>query len=120
MKTRISREKSLNLRVFSSTPSRKLWKSTENKRITPTKEQTIRMTTSATNIAPVKWAQRKDSIYLTITLSDVKDHKVELTNSGLVFSGNSNGKQYSLNLEFVRFPPIIKEYLTRLSLVYRD
>lgn len=57
---------------------------------------------AATNTAPVKWAQRKDSVYLTITLSDVKDHNVELTNDKLVFSGQSNGKPYSLNLEFVR------------------
>lgn len=53
------------------------------------------------NTAPVKWAQRKDSLYVTITLNDVKDHKVDLTNEKLVFQGSSNGKEYSLNLEFV-------------------
>ncbi len=53
------------------------------------------------NTAPVKWAQRKDSIYLTITLADVKDHKIELAEKKLTFEGSSNGKQYSLNLEFV-------------------
>ncbi len=55
------------------------------------------------NTAPVKWAQRKDSIYLTITLADVKDHKIELAEKKLTFEGSSNGKQYSLNLEFVSF-----------------
>jgi prostaglandin-E synthase len=53
------------------------------------------------NIAPVKWAQRKDSLYVTITLNDVKDHKINLTNDKLTFEGNSNGKDYSLNAEFV-------------------
>lgn len=53
------------------------------------------------NTAPVKWAQRKDSLYVTISLPDVKDQSIELTDKGLVFSGISNGKQYGLNLEFV-------------------
>lgn len=53
------------------------------------------------NTAPVKWAQRKDSLYVTITLSDVKDHKIDLTNQKIVFSGTSNGKKYSLDLELV-------------------
>ena len=53
------------------------------------------------NTAPIKWAQRRDSIYLTITLPDVKDHKIDLTSKNLTFEGNSNGKTYSLNLEFV-------------------
>lgn len=54
-----------------------------------------------TNTAPVKWAQRKDSVYLTISLSDVKDHKVELTDKNLVFQGTSSDKVYKLDLEFV-------------------
>lgn len=53
------------------------------------------------NTAPVKWAQRKDSLYVTITLPDVKDHKVDLTDNKLVFEGVSGDKKYSLNLEFV-------------------
>jgi prostaglandin-E synthase len=53
------------------------------------------------NTAPVKWAQRKDSLYVTISLPDVKDHKVDLTNDKLTFHGTSNGKEYNLNMEFV-------------------
>lgn len=56
---------------------------------------------SAVNIAPVKWAQRKDSLYITISLADVKDHKIELTEKKLTFTGSSSGKLYSLDLEFV-------------------
>lgn len=55
----------------------------------------------ATNTAPVKWAQRKDSLYVTITLADVKDYKVDLTDRKLVFEGTSGDKRYKLDLEFV-------------------
>lgn len=35
--------------------------------------------------APVKWAQRKDSLYVTVDLPDVKDEKVALTDKSLKF-----------------------------------
>ncbi len=63
------------------------------------------------NTAPVKWAQRKDSLYVTITLPDVKDHKVDLAADKLTFTGTSNGKQYNLNLVFVS-----RSYSSLLSL----
>jgi hypothetical protein len=37
------------------------------------------------NTAPIKWAQRKDSIFVTICLPDVTDEKVELTPEKLTF-----------------------------------
>jgi cytosolic prostaglandin-E synthase len=55
-----------------------------------------------TNTAPVKWAQRKDSLYVTISLADVKDHKIELTDRKLTFSGKSGEQAYHLDLELVR------------------
>lgn len=55
-----------------------------------------------TNTAPVKWAQRKDSLYITIALADVKEESVVLTNKTLTFSGTSGEKKYSLNLEFYK------------------
>ncbi|KAF0689895.1 Aste57867_18691 [Aphanomyces stellatus] len=51
--------------------------------------------------APVKWAQRKDSLYVTVDLPDVKDEKVTLTNNSLKFSGTSNQTKYEVNLEFL-------------------
>ena len=39
----------------------------------------------AASSAPVQWAQRKDTIYMTLVLSDVKDAKIELTEDKLVF-----------------------------------
>ncbi|RHY61630.1 hypothetical protein DYB26_005144 [Aphanomyces astaci] len=52
-------------------------------------------------VAPVKWAQRKDSLYLTVDLADVTDEKVELTNTTLKFTGTSNQTKYEVNLEFL-------------------
>ena len=53
------------------------------------------------NTAPVKWAQRKESLYVTICLADVTNHKLELTDKSLIFSGTSDKKEYNLTLEFV-------------------
>lgn len=39
----------------------------------------------AVNTAPVKWAQRADSIYLTLDLPDVKDEQLKLTKDMLSF-----------------------------------
>lgn len=39
----------------------------------------------AVNTAPVKWAQRVDSIYLTLDLPDVKDEQLKLTKDMLSF-----------------------------------
>ena len=64
-------------------------------------------------VAPLKWAQRKDSLYLTITLPDVKDHKIDLTEKKLTFEGLSNGKKYSLDLE------LVSKAITLYILIYR-
>ncbi|KAL7694177.1 putative CS domain, HSP20-like chaperone [Plasmopara halstedii] len=52
--------------------------------------------------APVKWAQRKDALYVTVDLPDVKDEKVSLNSKNLTFKGTSNGKVYETdrNLHF--------------------
>lgn len=54
-----------------------------------------------TNTAPVKWAQRKDSLYVTIPLADVKDHSIDVSSSKLTFNGSSGGQLYNVELEFV-------------------
>ena len=53
------------------------------------------------NTAPIKWAQRKDSLYVTIVLPDVKDHKLDVTATHLSFKGTSNGKEYAIEFDFV-------------------
>ncbi|GKY98511.1 hypothetical protein MPSEU_000808200 [Mayamaea pseudoterrestris] len=56
------------------------------------------------NIAPIKWAQRSDSIYLTIALPDVTNETINLTEDALKFQGTSGGKEYTVDIEF--FKPI--------------
>ena len=56
---------------------------------------------SSSNIAPVKWAQRKDSLYITISLADVKDHTIDLSEKKITFSGVSGNQAYTLDLELV-------------------
>ena len=46
----------------------------------------------AVNTAPVKWAQRADSIYLTLDLPDVKDEQLKLTKDMLSFRQDYNCK----------------------------
>lgn len=41
---------------------------------------------SAAIHAPIKWAQRKDSLYLTIAVSDLADTDIKLTENKLEFT----------------------------------
>ncbi len=51
----------------------------------------------------IKWAERKDRLFVTIELNEVKDPKIELTEDNhLKFSGSSEGKNYSLDLELYK------------------
>uniref|UniRef100_M4BVQ9 CS domain-containing protein n=1 Tax=Hyaloperonospora arabidopsidis (strain Emoy2) TaxID=559515 RepID=M4BVQ9_HYAAE len=52
--------------------------------------------------APVKWAQRKEALYVTVDLPDVKDEKVTLSNTNLTFKGTSNGQEYEVTLDFLK------------------
>ncbi|CAI5710635.1 unnamed protein product [Peronospora destructor] len=52
--------------------------------------------------APVKWAQRKDALYVTVDLPDVKDEKVTLGSKNLTFTGTSNGQLYEVSLDFYK------------------
>merc|ERR1712154_415346 len=47
-----------------------------------------------------KWAQRSDSLYITIALADVKDESIELTDTELHFKGTSEDKLYEVNIKF--------------------
>ena len=55
------------------------------------------MTTHTPNI---KWAERKDKLYVTIELNDVKDPKIDIKdNKVLTFSGKADDKTYQLDIE---------------------
>ena len=65
-------------------------------------------------LAPIVWAQRKASLYFAINLPDVTESKIELSATGLKFSGVSSKKAYVADIEFfgeldtaaeVRSPP---------------
>jgi prostaglandin-E synthase len=56
----------------------------------------------AINTAPIKWAQRTDSIYLTISLPDVTEEKIDLKDNSLKFTGKSNGKDYEVDIVFFK------------------
>jgi len=48
---------------------------------------------------PIRWAQRKDRVFLTVELRDIKNEKVEwLSPSELKFSGTSDGKAYGCTI----------------------
>lgn len=52
------------------------------------------------NHPSLKWAERKDKLYITIELNDVKDPVIELTEDNrLKFTGVSGGKTYSFDYE---------------------
>jgi hypothetical protein len=48
----------------------------------------------------VRWAQRADVVFLTVELRDVKNEKIEITETSLTFDAESNDKKYHFNLEF--------------------
>ncbi|KAG2522898.1 hypothetical protein JM16_005518 [Phytophthora kernoviae] len=52
--------------------------------------------------APVKWAQRREALYVTVDLPDVKDEKVTLSSKNLTFKGTSNGQLYEVALDFFK------------------
>jgi hypothetical protein len=53
-----------------------------------------------------KWAQRKERVYLEVQLRDIKNDNIELTESTLTFTGDSDGQKYAFAFEF--YEPIDK------------
>lgn len=53
-------------------------------------------------IPDFKWAQNKEVVFVTIELIDVKDMKLSIEKSRLVFSGNVGDKKYSLDFELAK------------------
>lgn len=49
-----------------------------------------------------QWAQRSDSLYITIALPDVTDETINLTDTELHFKGTSEGKPYEVNIKFYK------------------
>ena len=52
--------------------------------------------------AHVKYAQRTDSLYVTILLKDAEDVHIDLSATNLTFTGKSNEQPYRVQLEFFK------------------
>lgn len=61
----------------------------------------------------IKWAQRKDRVFIEVPLRDIKGEKIELAPQGLSFSGESAGKNYSFNVEL--YEEVVPEVLLDLT-----
>lgn len=59
------------------------------------------------SVPPLAFAQRKDSVYLTIGVPDLTNEKVDVTSSALTFSGESGEKKYSFSFDF--FAKVVPE-----------
>lgn len=69
-----------------------------------TPELSVIMASSAAskNTPPILFAQRSDSVYITINVADVdaSTAKIDLQANKLTFTGTSHGKEYAAELEF--------------------
>ena len=57
----------------------------------------------------IKWAQRTDAVFLTVEVRDLKNENIVITDTSLVFDGESDDKKYHFTLEF--FDEINKEVI---------
>jgi prostaglandin-E synthase len=48
----------------------------------------------------ILWAQRANEVYVTINLPEIVDETVDLTESGMSFTGTSHGLVYEFTLDF--------------------
>lgn len=55
----------------------------------------------------IKWAQRKDRVFVEVQIRDAKNEKVELHPTSLNIAGDSDGVNYSASLEL--FGEVISE-----------
>jgi len=63
---------------------------------------------------PVVWAQRKDQVFLSVDLQDVKNENIKLEPTKLSFFGKSGTKQYSFEIEFLKeIDPAKSKYVVR-------
>jgi len=63
---------------------------------------------------PVVWAQRKDQVFLSVDLQDVKSENIKLEPTKLSFFGKSGTKQYSFEIEFLKeIDPAKSKYVVR-------
>ena len=55
----------------------------------------------------IKWAQRREYVFLTIELQDTQETQINLTKEGvLTFKGETHGVEYGFTMEF--FTSVVK------------
>jgi hypothetical protein len=52
-------------------------------------------------VPTVLWAQRKDTLYVTVDVPDVAGEKISIESEKVHFSGKSAGKEYAVDLELL-------------------
>ena len=69
----------------------------------------VRSEANTGSVAPMeaapmlKWAQRRDRLFITVDVQDVTGEVVSLSQDALVFSGQgSDSRQYKLDLKFYK------------------
>ena len=55
-----------------------------------------------TKIAPLKWAQRDDRVFITFSVFDAKDTAIEFTDEKIVFSCKSGEQAYATTINLLR------------------
>lgn len=50
-------------------------------------------------VPPLKWAENKDDIFLTVDVSGAKDAKVAITKDKVTFTGSAGGKSYAFDMD---------------------
>lgn len=55
----------------------------------------------------IKWAQRKDRVFIEVGLRDISEEKIDLTETTISFQGTSDKVKYAFDFEL--FGPINKE-----------
>ncbi|KAM7457703.1 Hsp90 co-chaperone [Blastocystis sp. ATCC 50177/Nand II] len=50
----------------------------------------------------MKWAQRKESVFVTISVGGITDPKVDITPSTLSFAGKTKDNEYAVTLSFYK------------------
>ncbi|KAG1449730.1 hypothetical protein G6F56_008559 [Rhizopus delemar] len=68
----------------------------------------------------VLWAQRADLVYLTVEISDIHEHKVDLKENKIVFKGKGEKEQNEYEAEIEFYGPVTvddaKQHLTARNL----
>ncbi len=64
----------------------------------------------------IAWAQRKDQVFLSFDVQDLKDEKIKIESNKLHFEGTSGGTKYVTDLEFWKDlePAVCNRTFTRL------